>query len=38
MHRIIKKAGHRIEKKELEDVQDSVDPGICLYEWGACSV
>lgn len=32
MHRIIKKAGHRIEKKELEDVQDSVDPGICLYE------
>lgn len=38
MYRIIKKAGHRIEKKELEDVQDSVDPGICMYKWGTCPV
>ena len=42
MHRIIKKAAIDIlemtEKKELEDLQDSVDPGICLYERGACPV
>ena len=37
-YQIARKAYPGIEKKELEDVQDSVDPGICLYERGACSV